>query len=151
MPAALARLKRLAQPLSASLLTGRSAGAGMDLDVKGENGVITLEPTQAGLQRRIENAITRSIEVIRRRVDPNGTTEATIQAQGGANGKDRILIQVPGLAPEEVKARVGTTAKLTFQLVDHDRLAGGSESERRPAGRCAFARRGAPGRERSRA
>ncbi len=118
MQAALARLKTIAQPLSASLLTGTGGGAGMDIDVKGENGVITLEPTPAGLKRRIENAVTRSIEVIRRRVDPNGTTEATIQAQGGASGKDRILIQVPGLAPDEVKARVGTTAKLTFQLVD---------------------------------
>ncbi len=118
MPAALARLKALAQPLSASMLSGASGGAGMDLEIKGENGVITLEPTPAGLQRRVENAITRSIEVIRRRIDPTGTTEATIQAQGGANGKDRILIQVPGLAPDEVKARVGTTAKLTFQLVD---------------------------------
>ncbi len=119
MQAALTRLKTLAQPLSASLLTGRSSGAGYDLLVQGgENGVITIEPTPAGMQNRVENAITRSIEVIRRRVDPTGTTEATIQAQGGANGKDRILIQVPGLAPEEVKARVGTTAKLTFQLVD---------------------------------
>src|SRR5262249_3445644 len=43
-----------------------------------------------------------------------GTTEATIQAQG----QDRVLIQVPGLEPAEVKTRVGTTAKLTFQLVD---------------------------------
>ena len=119
MQAALTRLKTLAQPLSASLLTGSSNGAGLDLSVQGgENGVITIEPTPAGIQHRVENAITRSIEVIRRRVDPTGTTEATIQAQGGANGKDRILIQVPGLAPEEVKARVGTTAKLTFQLVD---------------------------------
>ncbi len=117
MQLALTRLKTLAQPLSTSLLTGRG-GVGMDIDVKGENGAITLEPTPAGMQRRIENAITRSIEVIRRRIDPTGTTEATIQAQGGSNGKDRILIQVPGLAPDEVKARVGTTAKLTFQLVD---------------------------------
>lgn len=118
MDVALARLKKLAQPLSASLLTGSGSGAGLDLAVAGENGVITIEPTQAGIQRRIENSVTRAIEVIRRRVDPTGTTEATIQAQGGANGKDRVLIQVPGLAPAEVKARVGTTAKLTFQLVD---------------------------------
>ncbi|MBI4724265.1 MAG: protein translocase subunit SecD [Rhodomicrobium sp.] len=114
MGEALERLKKLAQPISASLLTGNSAG-GLDLSVAGgENGTITIEPTPAGLQRRVENAVSRSIEVIRRRVDPTGTTEATIQAQG----QDRILIQVPGLAPAEVKARVGTTAKLTFQLVD---------------------------------
>ncbi len=115
MDAALERLKRFAQPLSASLFTGSGGGAGLDLAIKaGQNGVITIEPTAPGLQRRVENAISRSIEVVRRRIDPEGTTEATIQKEG----EDRILIQVPGLAPAEVKARVGTTAKLTFQLVD---------------------------------
>jgi preprotein translocase subunit SecD len=114
MNVALARLKRLAQPLSASVF-GNSSGAGLDLAVTGgENGVITIEPTPPGLQNRTENAVARSIEVIRRRVDPTGTTEATIQAQG----QERVLIQVPGLEPAEVKTRVGTTAKLTFQLVD---------------------------------
>ena len=111
---ALARLKKLAQPLSPSLLTGRG-GTGLDLSVNAtENGVITIEPTQPGIQHRVESAVSRAIEVIRRRVDPEGTTEAQIQAEG----QDRILIQVPGLAPAEVKARVGTTAKLTFQMVD---------------------------------
>jgi preprotein translocase subunit SecD len=119
MDAALARLKKLAQPISSSLLTG-SGGYGSDLSVTaGENGVITIEPTEAGLQRRLENSVSRSIDVIRRRIDPNGTTEATIQAQGGT----RVLIQVPGLEPAEVKARVGTTAKLTFQLVDQSMTA----------------------------
>jgi preprotein translocase subunit SecD len=116
---ALARLKKLAQPLSASMISGQGGG-GLDLAVAAtENGAITLEPTQAGITHRVESAISRSIEVIRRRVDPEGTTEATIQAEG----QDRILIQVPGLAPTEVKARVGTTAKLTFQLVDQSESA----------------------------
>lgn len=111
----LSRLKRLASPLSASLFGGRNSGSDYDTNVTGgENGVITLEPTPAGIQNRVENAVTRSIEVIRRRIDPEGTTEATIQSEG----QDRVLIQVPGLSPDEVKARVGTTAKLTFQLVD---------------------------------
>jgi protein-export membrane protein SecD len=114
MDAALDRLKKFAQPVSASLLTGRGGG-GLDLEVKGNpDGVITLEPTPAGIQLRVESAISRSIEVVRRRIDPEGTTEATIQKEGA----DRILIQVPGLSPTEVKTRVGTTAKLTFQLTD---------------------------------
>ncbi len=114
MEDALARLKKLAQPVSPSLLTGRGGG-GLDLSVNAsENGVITIEPTLPGLQHRVESAVSRSIEVIRRRIDPEGTTEATIQAEG----QDRLLIQVPGLAPSEVKARIGTTAKLTFQIVD---------------------------------
>lgn len=88
MGEALERLKRFAQPLSASLFTGRGGGA-LDLAVTGgDNGVITIEPTPAGLQRRVENAISRSIEVVRRRIDPEGTTEATIQKEG----EDRILI-----------------------------------------------------------
>jgi protein-export membrane protein SecD len=115
METGLARLKRLAQPLSDSLFGSGSGGTGFDLAITGTpNGVITIEPTPPGLQRRVENAVSRSIEVIRRRVDPTGTTEATIQKEG----PERILIQVPGLDPAEVKARVGTTAKLTFQLVD---------------------------------
>jgi protein-export membrane protein SecD len=115
MAEALDRLKKFAQPVSASLFTGRGGAGGLDLSIAGnENGVITIEPTPPGVQARVENAISRSIEVVRRRIDPEGTTEATIQKEG----EDRILIQVPGLAPAEVKARVGTTAKLTFQLVD---------------------------------
>jgi preprotein translocase subunit SecD len=114
MEDALARLKKLAQPVSPSVITGRGGG-GLDLAINGsETGVITIEPTLPGLQHRVESAVSRSIEVIRRRIDPEGTTEATIQAEG----QDRLLIQVPGLAPSEVKARIGTTAKLTFQLVD---------------------------------
>ena len=128
MGEALERLKRFAQPLSASLFTGRGGGA-LDLAVTGgDNGVITIEPTPAGLQRRVENAISRSIEVVRRRIDPEGTTEATIQKEG----EDRILIQVPGLSPAEVKARVGTTAKLTFQLVDLSEAASEAQANGAP-------------------
>lgn len=125
MDVALARMKRLAQPISASLFSGRG-GAGLDLDVKAAGeGVITIEPTAPGIQHRVENAISRSIEVVRRRIDPEGTTEATIQKEG----EDRILIQVPGLSPAEVKARVGTTAKLTFQLVDTTMAPSEAESQ----------------------
>ena len=58
---------------------------------------------------------TQSIEIIRRRIDETGTKEPTIQRQG----QDRILVQLPGVDnPEHVKALLGRTAKLTFQLVD---------------------------------
>ncbi len=113
---ALAALRKLAAPISDSVLNTQGA---LDLDVKRvSDNVITLEPSQGGLQNRISSSVSRAIEVLRRRIDPTGTTEAIIQAQGGTQGKDRILIQVPGLEPAEVKDRVGTTAKLSFQLVD---------------------------------
>ncbi len=54
-------------------------------------------------------------QIIRRRIDETGTKEPTIQREG----QDRILVQLPGVDnPEHVKALLGRTAKLTFQLVD---------------------------------
>ena len=48
------------------------------------------------------------------RINGLGTTESSIQQQG----KDRISIQIPGLQdPERVKTLLGSTAKLTFQLL----------------------------------
>jgi preprotein translocase subunit SecD len=56
----------------------------------------------------------QSLEIIRRRVDAAGTREPSIQRQGA----DRILIEVPGIgSAEELKAIIGTTAKLTFNTV----------------------------------
>ncbi|HTQ33612.1 MAG TPA: protein translocase subunit SecD [Stellaceae bacterium] len=70
--------------------------------------------TQATDQRRSQ-AVEQSIEIIRRRIDETGTKEPTIQQQGS----DRILVELPGIDnPEHVKALLGKTAKLTFQLVD---------------------------------
>jgi preprotein translocase subunit SecD len=47
-------------------------------------------------------------------VDAAGTREPSIQRQGA----DRILIEVPGIgSAEELKAIIGTTAKLTFNTV----------------------------------
>jgi preprotein translocase subunit SecD len=64
---------------------------------------------------RRRQAVEQSIEIIRRRIDETGTKEPTIQREG----QDRILVQLPGVDnPERVKALLGRTAKLTFQLVD---------------------------------
>jgi protein-export membrane protein SecD len=66
-------------------------------------------------ETRRAQAVEQSIEIIRRRIDETGTKEPTIQRQG----QDRILIELPGVDnPEHVKALLGRTAKLTFQLVD---------------------------------
>ena len=61
-----------------------------------------------------DRTIQQSLEIIRRRIDEVGTREPTIQRQGS----DRILIQVPGIgSAAELKALIGTTAKLTFNSV----------------------------------
>ena len=58
--------------------------------------------------------LSQSIEIIRRRIDENGTKEPTIQAQG----ENRILLQVPGVKDSgKLKDILGQTAKMTFQFV----------------------------------
>ena len=55
----------------------------------------------------------QAIEIVRRRIDESGTKEPLIQRQG----KDRILVQLPGVDdPERIKRLLGKTAKLTFRF-----------------------------------
>ncbi len=59
--------------------------------------------------------LAQSIEVVRRRIDEMGTREPGIERQGD----QRIVVQVPGLSdPQRLIDILGTTAKMTFQLVD---------------------------------
>ena len=64
-----------------------------------------------------ESAIKQSLEIVRKRIDESGTKEPLIQR----SGKNRILLQLPGIKdPERIKELLGTTAKLTFHMVDDD-------------------------------
>ncbi|MBF0314184.1 MAG: protein translocase subunit SecD [Oligoflexia bacterium] len=71
-----------------------------------------------GLRSRIEEqAVTKSIEVVRNRIDEFGVTEPEITSQGS----DRIVIQLPGVRDiERAKELIGKTAKLEFRLVNDD-------------------------------
>ena len=61
------------------------------------------------------DAVTQSIEVVRRRIDSLGTREPSITRQGA----DRIVVQAPGESdPTELERIIGQTAQLTFQMVD---------------------------------
>jgi preprotein translocase subunit SecD len=54
-------------------------------------------------------------DVVRRRIDPQGTKEVNVVNQG----TDRILVEVPGVEdPEALKRLIGQTARLEFKLVD---------------------------------
>ncbi|MGC6517936.1 MAG: protein translocase subunit SecD [Candidatus Puniceispirillaceae bacterium] len=71
--------------------------------------------SEQGIVNLQTNTVEQSIEIIRRRLDPDGTKEPVIQRQGAS----RVLVQLPGVDnPEEIKRLLGRTAKLTFQLVD---------------------------------
>ncbi len=107
---AAAFVRELAQPTQS--LTGFTQARDLDVRVDGDEIVVTL--SDAERQATDERTMRLSLEIIRRRVDEAGTREPTIQRQGA----DRILIQVPGIgSAEELKALIGTTARLTFHPV----------------------------------
>ncbi len=65
-------------------------------------------------------SVTKSIEVIRNRIDEFGVSEPEIVSQGN----DRIIVQLPGVRDiERAKELIGKTAKLEFKLV-HDKVSG---------------------------
>lgn len=76
---------------------------------------IVMTPTDAGLADEINKAMETARDVVRRRIDPDGTREVSVTRQG----TNRIQVQVPGLQdPEKLKSLLGKTAKLEFKLVD---------------------------------
>jgi preprotein translocase subunit SecD len=78
------------------------------------DGLIEARMTEARLRELSRQAAQQSIEVIRRRIDPTGTSEVDIRRQGD----QRIVVQAPGVSdPEVLKDRIGQTAMLTFNLV----------------------------------
>lgn len=106
MERARAALRPLAQPTSGNnpLLTFTES----------PDGLIEARITPSHLSELSRQAAQQSIEVIRRRIDPTGTSEVSIARQGD----QRIVVQAPGLSdPEQLKERIGQTALMTFHLV----------------------------------
>lgn len=80
------------------------------------DGKLTIAVSEIAAQERSKKIIDQSIDTIRRRIDETGTKEPTIIRQGD----DRIIVQLPGVEdPQEMKKRLGKTAKMTFNMVDN--------------------------------
>ena len=105
---AVERLRTLTQPVA---LTGTR-----DWNVSVEDSTrIVLTPTEEGTATALKDSMTVARDVVRRRIDPQGTREVTVINQG----QRRILVQVPGVDdPDALKALIGQTARLEFKLVD---------------------------------
>ncbi len=124
---ALVEVRKLNTQIGSALLGTQSNS----LEVKSEGNLITLTPTDAGFNERITNAIGAALETVRRRIDSLGTTEPSIVRQG----RDRILVQVPGFDDTaRLKEVIGSTAKLTFHRVHESILPDQAQQGRMPAG-----------------
>ncbi|MBR2123685.1 MAG: protein translocase subunit SecD [Acetobacter sp.] len=83
------------------------------------NDIIALTLSPESLRQRAYEAVTRSIEIVRRRIDGTGVIDPQITRQGN----DRIVVELPGMSdPTRIKALLGTTARMTFRLVDPNML-----------------------------
>ncbi len=104
----LPKLRELARPV----LGGTSTDNSMNV-IQSPDGSIQLQMTDAGIDEKIRNAVDKARQVFEKRINPDGTLEASVQRQGS----DRILIQAPGLTAERIEAAVGGVAKLEFKMV----------------------------------
>ncbi|MBL0947098.1 protein translocase subunit SecD [Brevundimonas sp.] len=97
-------------------VTRGAAGGVADRQVtRQSNNRLRVAFTDAALNRMGPDAVTQSIEVVRRRIDNLGTREPSIMRQGS----NRIVIQAPGESdPAALERVIGQTAQLTFQMVD---------------------------------
>lgn len=96
----------------AASVVKKEMGLGFNLTATGKN--INLQMTEDETNQKSIKTLDQSIEIVRRRIDETGTSEPIIQRQG----KDRILVQLPGEQnPERIKNLLGQTAKLSFHLV----------------------------------
>ncbi len=112
-PEGLAKAVEAVNGLASTVVSLTNLGA-KDIEVSVDQGEIVVQLSQAEQTATDDRTMLQSLEIIRRRVDEVGTREPTIQRQG----EDRILIQVPGIgSAAELKALIGTTAKLTFNSV----------------------------------
>ena len=76
---------------------------------------IDISMTTEARRHFASEAVGDSIEVVRRRIDPAGNREVSIQPQGD----DRIVVQVPGDDdPEALKAVINRTGQLSFHRHD---------------------------------
>ncbi len=78
-------------------------------------GLVVTTITEVGLRAKASGAVEQSIEIVRRRIDQTGVSEALIARQG----QNRILVQLPGVEdPNRIKQLLGKTARMTFHLLD---------------------------------
>jgi protein-export membrane protein SecD len=108
LPAALAKLSELSQPL------GSNGERSLEVADAGD-GLVRITVPEAAMTERIDQTVEQSIHVVERRTEQLGSAAPVIQRQGA----NRLLVQVPGLQDgSRLKELLGKTAKLEIRMVD---------------------------------
>ncbi|MBA3955564.1 MAG: protein translocase subunit SecD [Acidimicrobiia bacterium] len=99
--------------LAAGVVLAVSRPVRLGLDLRGGTQIV-LEAQDTPSQEVDDDTASRTLEVLRRRVDALGVSEPTLQR----SGERRIIVELPGVAdPEEALAVIGRTAQLSFHPV----------------------------------
>jgi preprotein translocase subunit SecD len=86
------------------------------IEVSENNMLVSVVLTSAFYEYKLLDVMEKTIEIIRKRVDSIGTNEPSIKRRGN----NQIIVDMPGVnEPEKIKRILGTTAKLTFNMVDY--------------------------------
>jgi len=104
-------------------------GDAVDISVSGNTLTVSYSDRQKATL--VDDALSRSVEIVRRRIDALGTRDPSINTQGGRF----IMVQLPGVDnPERIKELIGQTAKMTFHLVNENITPEQMMTGRPPAG-----------------
>jgi len=110
MDAALARLEELNTPVQGAIGGAKT----YNIDQVSAN-EIHVSLTDAAISAYKREALAKTIEIVRRRIDPDGVRDIAPQPQG----ENRIILEVPGEPdPRRIKDVLSQAGELTFSLVD---------------------------------
>jgi SecD/SecF fusion protein len=108
-PADMAKVRELVRSL-----VEETGGSRRFYSIDEKAGALVISTTPGLTEHLQRDAVERSLEVVRRRLDETGLVEPTITRQGA----DGVLVQLPGVDdPGYIRQLLGTTAKMTFHLV----------------------------------
>ena len=131
---ALERLDEINEPVT-SASGQQTLDQTLEINALQDGRTIEISITDAAFASIQQRTVSQSIQVIRRRIDSTGTTEPTIARQGD----DRVLVQVPGESdPQRIIELVGTTARMTFHMVESSVDPGPDGLARTPPGVAIF-------------
>ncbi len=107
---ALRRIRQLNTPVDGALGGQRTYDINPLSDI-----VIEVRLTDAARSAFQRDALRKTMEIVRRRVDPEGVSEIAVQPQGD----DRIILEAPGEPdPARLKDLLSQAGQLTFTLLD---------------------------------
>lgn len=107
---ALRRLDRINGPVEGGLVGGKT----FEITRAGQDGIL-VAVSSASESAMLADALSKTMTIVRRRVDPEGVAEISLTP----SGNNRIVLEAPGEPdPERLKTLLSRDGRMTFNLVE---------------------------------